>query len=163
MFNNINFLFAQISIKSACFFSIEISNVHLNMCHSFYSTETPGHAGWAETPRTDRAGDVGPHETPTPAGGKRRSRWDETPAGSQTPMTPRTPATGGGTPVMTPSGKTPVGPSAMGMVTPSCKYSPFCQDLLINLYIVRTCVIYSLWAMGIVVIADKVAFFKKNY
>ncbi|XP_072037887.1 splicing factor 3B subunit 1-like isoform X2 [Amphiura filiformis] len=79
--------------------------------------ETPGHAGWAETPRTDRVGDA-PHETPTP-GGKRRSRWDETPAGSQTPMTPRTPATGGGTPLMTPSGKTPVGPSAMGMVTPS--------------------------------------------
>lgn len=80
-------------------------------------SETPGHAGWAETPRTDRGGDH-PHETPTP-GGKRRSRWDETPAGSQTPMTPRTPTVGSGTPMMTPSGKTPIGPKAMGMVTPS--------------------------------------------
>ena len=90
---------------------------HYKISSTLFFTETPGHAGWAETPRTDRGGDA-PHETPTP-GGKRRSRWDETPAGSQTPMTPRTPAVGGGTPMMTPSGKTPVGQSAMGMVTPS--------------------------------------------
>ena len=43
--------------------------------------ETPGHAGWAETPRADRSvggGDGGMTETPGTIG-KRRSRWDETP------------------------------------------------------------------------------------
>lgn len=83
---------------------------------------TPGHttpgghqAGWAETPKTDRGGDL-IEDTPTPAASKRRSRWDETP-GAQTPtMTP-----GNMTPSMTPGGATPGGmtPSGMsGMTTP---------------------------------------------
>ena len=73
----------------------------------FYS-ETPGHgSGWAETPRTDRGGDA-PSETPTP-GSKRRSRWDETPAGSQTPSA--TPIVG--------NTATPMGQKAMVMQTPS--------------------------------------------
>ena len=47
-------------------------------------TETPGHgSGWAETPRTDRGGDL-IQETPTPSASKRKSRWDETP-GASTP------------------------------------------------------------------------------
>lgn len=53
-----------------------------------FFTETPGHgSGWAETPKTDRGGDL-IQDTPTPGASKRRSRWDETP-GAQTPsMTP---------------------------------------------------------------------------
>ena len=49
-----------------------------------------------------------PSETPTP-GSKRRSRWDETPAGSQTPSA--TPIVG--------NTQTPVGQKAMVMQTPS--------------------------------------------
>lgn len=60
-------------------------------------TETPGHnSGWAETPRTDRGGGDLIQETPTPGASKRRSRWDETPAGG-----------GGVTPSATPSQATP--------------------------------------------------------
>jgi len=95
--------------------------------------ETPGHnSGWAETPRTDRAAGDLIQETPTPGGGKRRSRWDETPSNQMTPsvMTPQTPATPHtpmGTPhaasatptLMTPSGVTPTGQKAMAMATPT--------------------------------------------
>lgn len=57
-------------------------------CYYIFFTETPGHgSGWAETPKTDRGGDL-IQDTPTPGASKRRSRWDETP-GAQTPsMTP---------------------------------------------------------------------------
>ena len=80
---------------------------------------TPGHttpgghqAGWAETPKTDRGGDL-IEDTPTPATSKRRSRWDETP-GAQTPtMTPSAM-----TPSMTPGGATP------GSMTPSGGHTP---------------------------------------
>ena len=108
--------------------------------------ETPGHgSGWAETPRTDRGGDL-IQETPTPSASKRKSRWDETPMGGGTPgsMTPSamTPSAatpsgmtpGGLTPSMTPggmtpsgmtpggftpSGSTPTGQKAMAMATPT--------------------------------------------
>ena len=98
---------------------------------SFSSTsgDTPSHAGWAETPRTDRGGGGGidvSAETPTPHGSKRKSRWDETPAsqrmGGTTPMmgtTPSmgTPSIGGATPNF--SGATPAGALAMHLQTPS--------------------------------------------
>ncbi|XP_041365145.1 splicing factor 3B subunit 1-like isoform X3 [Gigantopelta aegis] len=84
---------------------------------------TPGHgSGWAETPRTDRGGDL-IESTPTPSASKRRSRWDETP-GSSTPsaMTPSMTPGGGATPSLTPGGHTPGGhtPSQMtpGGLTP---------------------------------------------
>lgn len=104
--------------------------------------DTPAHgAGWAETPRTDRGGDL-IQETPTPSASKRRSRWDETPGGatpsgmtpSFTPggMTPTGMTPGGMTPTgamtpsggmtpsgATPSGVTPTGPKAMAMATPT--------------------------------------------
>ena len=91
--------------------------------------DTPSHAGWAETPRTDRGGSGGGDlsaETPTPHGGKRRSRWDETPAsqrvGGTTPLmgaTPSmgTPVVGGATPNF--SGVTPAGALAMHLQTPT--------------------------------------------
>jgi len=90
---------------------------------------TPGFgSGWAETPRTDRGGDM-IQETPTPSASKRRSRWDETPSnvsGAATPsmmsggMTPQTPSLSGAmTPRMTPGGATPIGQKAMGMATPT--------------------------------------------
>ncbi len=66
------------------------------MVFVFLTGETPGRAGWAETPRTDRggAGDS-VSDTPTPFG-KRRSRWDETPAsqraGGATPSINSTPS-----------------------------------------------------------------------
>lgn len=83
------------------------------------SGETSGYgsgSGWGETPKVDRTA-----ETPTPHGGKRRSRWDETPSSQRigsvsTPMM-------GGTPMMgqTPnfSAPTPAGSLAMGLQTPS--------------------------------------------
>ena len=110
-----------------------------------YITETPGHgSGWAETPKTDRGGDL-IQDTPTPGASKRRSRWDETPGaqtpGSMTPsamtpsMTPGNQTPGGSTPSgftpggstpsgftpggITPSGTTPVGAKAMAMATPT--------------------------------------------
>ncbi len=83
----------------------------------FLAGETPGRAGWAETPRTDRGGGGdNVSDTPTPFGSKRRSRWDETPAsqrmGGTTPnvsTTPSfgTPAMGGVTPNF--GGPTPAG------------------------------------------------------
>ena len=79
-------------------------------------SETPG---WGETPRADR----GITETPTPHGGKRRSRWDETPA-SQHQGGVTTPQLGTPTMGATPnfSGVTPAGALAMGLQTPSvCK------------------------------------------
>ena len=88
--------------------------------------ETPSHftGGWAETPRADRVdGMDSVGVTPTPGGGKRRSRWDETPSnqtiGASTPsMTPSmTPNVGGVTPNLT--GATPAGSMAMQMQTPS--------------------------------------------
>lgn len=100
--------------------------------------DTPGRggSGWAETPRTDRGTDR-IEDTPggTPAG-KRRSRWDETPAGAtpsgMTPSglsTPGMTTPGGMTPQnmtpgmtpggMTPSGVTPTGRKAMAMATPT--------------------------------------------
>lgn len=101
------------------------------------ASETPGHgSGWAETPKTDRGGDL-IESTPTPSASKRRSRWDETPAttpsamtpsmtpGQMTPgatpggMTPQGLTPGGATPSMTPSGITPTGVKAMGMATPT--------------------------------------------
>ncbi len=77
---------------------------------------TPSHgSGWGETPKVDR----GTTETPTPHGGKRRSRWDETPSSQRVSTTPML----GTTPMMgrTPnfSGVTPAGALAMGMQTPS--------------------------------------------
>lgn len=108
-------------------------------------SETPGHgSGWAETPKTDRGGDL-IESTPTPGASKRRSRWDETPGaatpsamtpsmtpggGSMTPsmtpggvtpqgMTPQGMTPGGMTPSMTPSGVTPTGSKAMAMATPT--------------------------------------------
>lgn len=112
--------------------------------------ETPGHgSGWAETPKTDRGGDL-IQDTPTPGASKRRSRWDETPgatpsggggggatpSGGHTPggltpsMTPGGTTPGGSTPSgftpggqtpagFTPSGATPIGAKAMAMATPS--------------------------------------------
>lgn len=85
-------------------------------------SDTPSHAGWAETPRADREG---VDATPTPHGGKRRSRWDETPAsqrvGGSTPLLGSTPSMG--TPAMgaTPnfSAATPAGTMAMQLQTPS--------------------------------------------
>lgn len=89
--------------------------------------ETPGHAGWAETPHTERGADVDhTAETPTPHGSKRRSRWDETPAsqrlgGAGTPLMGATPTSG--TPAMagTPNFAlaTPAGALAMQMQTPT--------------------------------------------
>lgn len=100
----------------------------------FCIAETPGHgSGWAETPRTDRAGADLIQDTPGTAS-KRRSRWDETPSNQMTPSamtpsamtphTPGTPSTPMGTPgatpsMMTPSGVTPTGQKAMGMATPT--------------------------------------------
>lgn len=91
-------------------------------------TETPSHgSGWAETPKTDRGGDL-IESTPTPGASKRRSRWDETPsAATPSAMTPSmtpgqmTPSMtpGGMTPSMTPSGVTPTGAKAMAMATPT--------------------------------------------
>ena len=73
-------------------------------------SETPGHttpgghhAGWAETPKTDRGGDL-IEDTPTPGASKRRSRWDETPGAQTGSMTPSAM-----TPSMTPGGTTPGG------------------------------------------------------
>ncbi|XP_065053079.1 splicing factor 3B subunit 1-like isoform X1 [Rhopilema esculentum] len=92
-------------------------------------TETPGRTpGWAETPRTDRLGAETPGMTPTPRGGKRRSRWDETPQaatpGGSTPsvittpgLTPGGMTPGGVTPML--GGPTPIGTQAMHMHTPS--------------------------------------------
>lgn len=84
--------------------------------------ETPGRtSGWGETPRADRSGGVS--DTPTPHGGKRRSRWDETPvsqrqSGGVTPQVGHTPSSIlGATPNF--SGKTPAGVMAMGLQTPS--------------------------------------------
>lgn len=95
--------------------------------------ETPGHVGWAETPRAERSGDPG-SETPGTVG-KRRSRWDETPQSQRvggvstpsvrgTPSGSATPSFGGATPSFgsfTPnfSKQTPAGAMAMGMMTPS--------------------------------------------
>ena len=80
--------------------------------------ETPSLvSGWAETPRTDRGGDLA-SETPTPGASKRRSRWDETPAGATGAATPSTPMMTPMTPI-TPSGATPIGIKAMAMATPS--------------------------------------------
>ena len=79
-----------------------------SLCFARLITDTPGHgSGWAETPRTDRGGEGAPSETPTPAS-KRRSRWDETPAGQTPSSTP-----------MLQSGITPVGSKAAGMATPT--------------------------------------------
>lgn len=94
--------------------------------------DTPGHVGWAETPRADRSSAVS--ETPGTAG-KRRSRWDETPqsqrvGGGATPsITGATPSLGGATPSFgsgTPnfSSQTPAGALAMGMMTPSSAGGP---------------------------------------
>ena len=87
-------------------------------------TETPGRTpGWAETPRTDRIGAETPGMTPTPGGGKRRSRWDETPQaatpGGSTPAgtTPGLSTPGGITPML--GGPTPMGTQAMQMATPT--------------------------------------------
>ncbi len=59
--------------------------------------------------------------TPTPGGGKRRSRWDETPQaatpGGSTPITPALATPGGGTPML--GGPTPIGTQAMHMQTPT--------------------------------------------
>ena len=93
------------------------------MCVPHPSGETPSHAGWAETPRTDRGGIDAIDATPTPA--KRRSRWDETPAsqrvGGSTPLMGSTPSLGtpsmGATPNF--SGATPAGALAMHLQTPS--------------------------------------------
>lgn len=81
--------------------------------------ETPGHttpgghhAGWAETPKTDRGGDL-IEDTPTPGASKRRSRWDETPGAQAGSMTPSAM-----TPSMTPGGTTPGGMTPSGMTTP---------------------------------------------
>ena len=112
----------------------------------FCFSDTPGHGcGWAETPCTDRGGDL-IQDTPTPDTSKRISRWDETPmsGGTSRTMTPSTEtlismaATGinpGGmtpslTPVgitltdmtpggFTPSGTTPVEQNAIPMATPT--------------------------------------------
>lgn len=112
--------------------------------HATPGHATPGHGGWAETPRTDRGGDL-IQDTPTPGASKRRSRWDETPGatpGNMTPggMTPNIATPGGTTPGnqtpsgftpggmtptgmtpsgMTPSGVTPTGQKAMAMATPT--------------------------------------------
>lgn len=64
-----------------------------------------GYSSWAETPKIAHLTD---DITETPGSSKRRSRWDETPA----LMTPSTP-------LMTPSGSTPVGSKAMAMATPT--------------------------------------------
>lgn len=87
-------------------------------------TETPGRTpGWAETPRTDRIGAETPGMTPTPGGGKRRSRWDETPQAAtpsgSTPggVTPGLSTPGGITPML--GGPTPIGTQAMHMHTPT--------------------------------------------
>lgn len=65
-------------------------------------------SSWAETPRVDRISDDAVSDTPSAS--KRRSRWDETP--SATPSITSTP-------MMTPSGATPLGPKAMGLATPT--------------------------------------------
>ena len=66
-------------------------------------------------------------ETPTPHGGKRRSRWDETPASQRigsvsTPQMGTTPIIGA-TPNF--SALTPAGALAMGLQTPSSGKSVF--------------------------------------
>ena len=72
-------------------------------------SDTPGHVGWSDTPHTDR------DATPTPHGGKRHSRWDQTPLmGSTSSM--RTPAMAA-TPNF--SVTTPAGALAMNLQTPS--------------------------------------------
>ena len=78
--------------------------------YMIFFSETPGHttpgghhAGWAETPKTDRGGDL-IEDTPTPGASKRRSRWDETPGAQAGSMTPSAM-----TPSMTPGGTTPGG------------------------------------------------------
>lgn len=112
--------------------------------HATPGHSTPGGGGWAETPKTDRGGDL-IQDTPTAGASKRRSRWDETPGqatpggltpsamtpsamtpsmtpGSMTPsgMTPGGLTPGGSTPSgMTPSGVTPTGQKAMAMATPT--------------------------------------------
>ncbi|KAL5007606.1 hypothetical protein ScPMuIL_016412 [Solemya velum] len=92
--------------------------------HATPGHTTPGHGGWAETPRTDRGGDL-IQDTPTPGASKRRSRWDETPGatpGNMTPggMTPSMATPGGTTPGnQTPNGVTPTGQKAMAMATPT--------------------------------------------
>ena len=87
-------------------------NCALNFCRNpgFSFSEIPGHttpgghhAGWAETPKTDRGGDL-IEDTPTPGASKRRSRWDETPGAQTGSMTPSAM-----TPSMTPGGTTPGG------------------------------------------------------
>ncbi|XP_055371033.1 splicing factor 3B subunit 1 isoform X2 [Condylostylus longicornis] len=93
--------------------------------------ETPGHSGWAETPKPDRGiSDNVPVEA-TPGTAKRRSRWDETPSNATPSMTPSamTPSMtpnmtphatpGHATPLLTPGGTTPVGAKAMAMATPT--------------------------------------------
>ncbi|XP_055840531.1 splicing factor 3B subunit 1 isoform X1 [Episyrphus balteatus] len=93
--------------------------------------ETPGHSGWAETPKPDR----GPVDNviieSTPGASKRRSRWDETPSNATPSMTPSamtptmTPTMtphatpGHATPMLTPGGSTPIGVKAMAMQTPT--------------------------------------------
>lgn len=95
--------------------------------------ETPGHnSGWAETPKADRGTGDGVIIESTPSVSKRRSRWDETPSNATPSMTPSmgmTPSmtpnmtpgaqSGNATPLMTPSGTTPVGHKAMAMATPT--------------------------------------------
>ncbi len=89
--------------------------------------ETPGHVGWAETPRADRAGEA-VTETPGTVG-RRKSRWDETPqsqrmGGSTPSLTGATPSFSSATPsfgTATPnfSKQTPAGDLAKMMATPS--------------------------------------------
>ncbi|KAH8279574.1 hypothetical protein KR018_002101 [Drosophila ironensis] len=100
--------------------------------------ETPGHSGWAETPKPDRTGSGAGGESisieSTPGASKRRSRWDETPSNATPAITPTsanvmtpsmTPSMtphatpGHATPMLTPGGSTPVGVKAMAMATPT--------------------------------------------
>lgn len=84
--------------------------------------ETPGGqlaTAWGETPKIQREGE-------TPAVGKRRSRWDETPMIIDNAATPKLFTNNLTTPIitpqmtpLTPGAATPLGPKAMTMATPS--------------------------------------------
>jgi splicing factor 3B subunit 1 len=77
--------------------------------------ETPGGSGWAETPKVERLEDDSVVVAKAQIQTKKRSRWDETPSGMQTPsMTPSQADY-----MMTPSMTTPVGVKAMNLQTPT--------------------------------------------
>lgn len=115
------------------------------------ATETPHISGWAETPKVERLDDdtvviakqaaLNANAAAAAAAAKKRSRWDETPVGGQTPvgqMTPSfTPSAGSVTPSMTsasgfgdmtPSGATPAGIKAMNLQTPVASFIPMTPD-----------------------------------